>query len=209
MGLRPAVPPAPAQPTFNPRQLSDTNAIQFPVVDNSDPFSPSPSQAPNIPANLPPQLQPFRSTYTAFGSSPGIQIIDDSLAASPGRSFFKRDQSQVEQTEKKLAKRDLVMLTDGSIVDDKFFDSKWYDGIAQYGTKDFKNNLSIKRDSLEDEIKEHDREPAEGEVMAVMSYCSKCLVEPFQTALVLGWKEVAVATNHGLRGKTSTVCGDF
>lgn len=222
LGLRPAVAPAPPQPAFNPRQLSNTNAIQFPLVDdNGNVFShpPPPSQQvtiQGIPApsptasNIPAQLQPFRSTYTGFGSSPAnVQIIDDTYSGSPGRNLFKRDQSEVEETPKKVAKRDLVMLTDGSVVDDKFFDAKWYDGIAQFGTNDFKKNLSIRRDNLEDEIREHDREPAEGEVMAVQSYCSKCLIEPFQTALVLGWKEVTVATNHGLRGKTSTVCGEF
>jgi hypothetical protein len=207
---------APRSP-FLPRQLSDKNAIQFPLIPSDDDIlssqpTPRPQSAiqsfsiPN-PTNLPPQLQPFTASYGGFGTNPAnVQIIDDTISSSPNRNLFKRDQ---ENAEKKVAKRDLVMLSDGSVIDDKFFDSKWYDGIAQFGNNEFKKALSIKRDNLEDEIREHDREPAEGEVTAVMSYCSKCLVEPFQTALVLGWKEVAVTSNHALRGKTSTVCGDF
>lgn len=201
-------------PQSIPRTFNDNNAVIFPPSSN-DPIPPV-----QITGGLPSSSSsssfssggaPFTSTYTGFGSSPAnVQIIDDTFSApQSSRNLFKRDQTKIQIQNKKVNKRELVMLTDGSVVDDKFFDTNWYDGIAQFGSKDLKNKLSIKRDNLEDEIKEHDREPAEGEVMAVMNYCSKCLVEPFQTALVLGWKEVTVSVNHGLRGQTATVCGEF
>lgn len=146
-------------------------------------------------------ISQFSSSYTGFGSnSANVQIIDE---ADLPTLRFKRQSSK----DKSQKKRELVTLTDGSIVDDKFFDTDWYDGLGQFGDNGLKQTLT-KRDNLEDEIKEHDREPAEGEVDAVKSYCNHCLVEPFQSALALSWKEAA--GGHGvLKAKASTVCGDF
>ena len=141
---------------------------------------------------------PFTSTYTGFGSNPAnVQIIDE---ANLPNLRFKR---------KTNAKRELIKLGDGSIVDDSgaLFDSDWYDGLAQFGNNDFKQTLT-KRDNLEDEVKEHDKEPAEGEVEAVGEYCSYCLLEPFQSALVLSWKG-AHAGPKTLKAKSSTICGNF
>lgn len=139
---------------------------------------------------------PFSSTYIGFGSNPAnVQIIDESNL--PNLRFKRRTSN----------KRELVKLTDGSIVDDSLFDSDWYDGLAQFGNTELKQTLS-KRENYEDEIKEHDKEPAEGEVVAVGSYCSYCLVEPFQSALVLSWKE-AQAGPKTLKAKASTSCGNF
>lgn len=112
-----------------------------------------------------------------------------------------------DKDDKSQKKRDLITLTDGSLVDDKFFDSDWYDGLAQFGGNDFKNSL-VKHDNLEDEIREHDREPAEGEVEAVRSFCNSCLIEPFESALVIAWKN-ARAGIKVLKAKASKVCGDF
>lgn len=141
----------------------------------------------------------FTSTYTGFGSNPAnVQIIDE---ANLPNLRFKR------QSSKTVEKRELVTLTDGSIVDDKFFDTDWFDGLAQFGDQGLKQSLT-KRANLEDEIKEHDKEPAEGEVDAVRAYCNHCLVEPFQGALVMSWKE-AVAGKNVLKAKASTVCGHF
>lgn len=146
--------------------------------------------------------KPFSSAYTGFGSNlADVQIIDE---ASLPDLRFKRQSSSDQKT---LEKRELVTLTDGTIVDDKFFDTDWYDGLAQFGDKGLKQSLT-KRGSLEDEIKEHDREPAEGEVEAVRSYCNHCLVEPFQSALVMAWK-TAIGGQNVLKAKASTVCGNF
>lgn len=144
----------------------------------------------------------FTSTYTGFGSNPAnVEIIDE--ANLPNLRFKRKAIADA----KNVNKRDLVTLTDGTIVDDSFFDTDWYDGLAQFGDKGLKQSLT-KRDNLEDEIKEHDREPAQGEVEAVRAYCNHCLVEPFQSALVLSWKDAA--PGHGvLSAKASTICGDF
>jgi hypothetical protein len=138
----------------------------------------------------------FTSTHTGFGSNPAdVQIIDE---ADLPDFRFKR------QTKEKRA---LVTLTDGSVVDDKFFDSDWYDGLAQFGDQGLKQSFT-KRDNLEDEIKEHDREPAESEVEAVRAYCNLCMIEPFQSALVMSWK--SASSSHGvLKAKSAMVCGDF
>lgn len=124
--------------------------------------------------------------------------------------IFKREEKKeaVPADDKKVAKRDLVMLTDGSVIDDKYFDTEWYDGLAQFGGNDLKKSLT-RRDSLEEEIKEHDREPAEGEVEAVKSFCSKCQVEPFQSALIFAWKDIQVTLEHVLQAKSTDVCGEF
>lgn len=146
--------------------------------------------------------QPFPSSYSSdFGSNLDVQIIDE--ASLPDLRFKRQSTSERKTNEK----RELVTLTDGTIVDDKFFDTDWYDGLAQFGDKGLKQSLT-KRGNLEDEIKEHDREPAEGEVEAVRSYCNHCLVEPFQSALVLAWKN-AVGGHNALKAKASTVCGNF
>lgn len=142
----------------------------------------------------------FSSSYTGFGSNPAnVEIIDESQLPT---IRFKR-QLKAKDEEKK--KRDLITITDAD--DDKYFDSDWYDGLAQFGGNDFKQHLK-QHDNLEDEIREHDREPAEGEVDAVRLYCNSCLVEPFESALVMPWKS-AQPSSKVLRAKASKVCGDF
>lgn len=147
----------------------------------------------------------FTSSYSGFGSHPAnVEIIDESQLPTIRfkRSSDKNIDAETKEQEKK--KRDLITLTS---VDDKFFDTDWYDGLAQFGGSDFKQHLK-EHDNLEDEIKEHDREPAEGEVEAVRLYCNSCLIEPFESALVLPWKS-AQPSSKVLRAKASKVCGDF
>jgi hypothetical protein len=147
----------------------------------------------------------YSSTFTGFSNPANVEIIDESQLPD---LRFKRQTSQAKATDdEKKSKRGLVELTDGTIVDDKFFDSEWYDGLAQFGGSDFKNSLT-KHDNLEDEIREHDREPAEGEVDAVRQYCNSCLIEPFDSALAIPWKSAAGSAGV-LKAKASKVCGDF
>lgn len=168
-----------AQP-LTQSNIRPANAVQFPQSNE----------------NLRPQ---FTSSYSGFGSSPAdVEIID---GASLPDFRFKR------MTEKSNKKRELVTLTDGSIVDDSFFDTDWYDGLAQFGNKRVKQTLT-KRDNIEDQVKEHDREPAEGEVDAARSFCNFCLIEPFQSALVLTWKN-AVPGPGVLKATAATTCGEF
>lgn len=68
--------------------------------------------------------------------------------------------------------------------------------------------MTQNKKSVEDEVKDHDREPAEGEVEAVRTFCNLCLIEPFQSALVIPWK-AAIAEKDVLKAKASTTCGDF
>lgn len=111
---------------------------------------------------------------------------------------------------KKLDKRALVTLTDGSVIDDRVIASNPFDfdGLAQFGAPAFQEHLNKMMD-IEDEIKEHDREPAEGEVQAVLGLCSACDEEPFEGAIVLAWKDIRVSTEHALRAKSLGGCGQF
>ena len=185
------------QPTPLPQQQQQQQ-INFPS-------SPPSSSSIQFPQN---DALPFTSSYTGFGSHPAnVEIIDESQWPT---LRFKRGvkstdkTANVETKEQEKKKRDLITLTE---VDDKFFDTDWYDGLAQFGGSDFKQHLK-QHDNLEDEIKEHDREPAEGEVEAVRTYCNSCLIEPFESALVLPWKS-AQPSSKVLRAKASKVCGDF
>lgn len=146
----------------------------------------------------------FTSSYNTFGSNPAnVQFIDDSYP--PPSSRVKRS-----NLDSLVTKRDLVTLPDGSIVDDKSFDNEWYDGLAQFGDDFLKQSFTKQHDhhNLDDEIKNHDKEPAELEVEASQSYCNFCLVEPFESALVLSWKDAS--KSHGvLEAKASQFCGEF
>lgn len=184
-----------------------SNAVRFPQTQQSSNF-PQTQQT----SNFAPQPSndgafSFSSTFTDFGSSSNpasLEIINESDLPN---LRFKRQNKKLESEEDKKSKRGLVELTDGSIIDDQFFDTKWYDGLAQFGDNELKSSLT-KYDSLEDEIKEHDREPAEGEVEAVRSFCNSCLIEPFESALALQWKSASSSAGV-LRAKASKVCGDF
>lgn len=182
-----AFPPA-ATTSANSQSLQ--NAAQFPTQTNAAQFRDQ-------------SVQSFSSPFaSSFGNNGGnLEIIDE--ASLPNLRFKRQSKSE----DKSLEKRELVELNDGTFVDDKFFDNDWFDGLAQFGDKGLKQSLT-KRGNLEDEIREHDREPGEGEVEAVKSYCNYCLVEPFQSALVLAWKQ-AIAEEDVLKAKASTVCGDF
>lgn len=108
-------------------------------------------------------------------------------------------------------KRALVQLTDGSVYDDGTggsLETYDFDGLAQYGAPAFQAQLTKQMD-IEDEIKQHDREPAEGEVQAVLEMCSVCAPEPFQGAIIFAWKDVKGVTKGALRGKTLGGCAHF
>lgn len=196
------------QPTPLPQQHQQ----QFFSLPQSSPSSSSSIQFPQNDA-----LQ-YTSSYSGFGSNPAnVEIIDESqLPTIRFKRQSKLDEnkntaddvasvtSNADNKEQEKKKRELITFGDA---DDKFFDTDWYDGLAQFGGHDFKQHLK-EHDNLEDEIREHDREPAEGEVEAVRLYCNSCLVEPFESALVIPWKS-AQPSSKVLRAKASKVCGDF
>lgn len=87
-----------------------------------------------------------------------------------------------DTTEKK--KRGLVHLADGSLFDDSLLvqqglDNDFFAGLASFG-------ISLPRH----EHKDDEREPAEGEVRQVMDICNGCSPEPFEKALIFGWRSV-------------------
>lgn len=165
--------------------------------------------------------QSSQFSFPSIGLAPqsNIQFID---TLTPSKHFlFKREKkTKKRQTDnkdvataddKKVEKRGLIQLGDGSIIDDSLLGNSEpyaFDGLAQFGDPQFKAHLS-KMMNLEDQIKEHDREPAEGEVQAVMAICSACDIEPFEGALVLAWKDAHGRPHNALRAKTMGGCGNF
>lgn len=190
-----------------------TRLIQQQLVGTASPVAQQ-TLAPQIQfATQSPQFDSNQSPFDAFllaqqqggGSSGGaIRFEDDS-------AFGQRSKREDGQSRKN--KRGLVMLKDGSIVDDTLVSiPNLFDGLTQFGAQEFKDEAAGNQQTqndLEDEIREHDREPAEGEVQAVMSLCSKCQIEPFQGAVVLAWRELQTITQHALKAMSTGHCGDF
>ncbi|XP_055591029.1 uncharacterized protein LOC129743098 [Uranotaenia lowii] len=144
------------------------------------------------------------SSYIDLNNPANVQIIDESRVP---QKLFKREASNVDS--KTISKRGLVLLKDGTIADDGTGGSDYiFDGLAEFGLPDFKNKLGKETD-IEGEIREHDREPAEGEVTAVMNVCTKCDDEPFSRAIVFAWKNIRAQMDNALTAKASTVCGQF
>lgn len=171
------------------------------------------------------------SSFVNLGDPANVQFIDGPIDNS--HLIFKRNENQKQAirkrvkvrkiikrdtkkqqtkvlTEKNNKKRALVQLTDGSVIDDKDLAENpfFFEGLSQFGATDFQQNLG-KHSDIEDEIREHDREPAEDEVQAVLELCSACEIEPFQGAVVLAWKETKVEAEHALRGHSIGSCGYF
>ncbi|XP_055694385.1 uncharacterized protein LOC129796456 isoform X2 [Lutzomyia longipalpis] len=155
------------------------------------------------------------TSFAELGNSANVQFIDDSTNT---RFLFKREDKSTAAAEeedtqvddKKVKKRGLIMLSDGAIIDDSLLgrDPEILEGLTQFGEQSFRDSLS-RDEGIEDEIREHDREPAEGEVRAVMNLCTSCDHEPFLGAIVLAWKDLHVSMSHALKAKTSGICGQF
>lgn len=153
----------------------------------------------------------FSSSSLLSGSPGSSQFIDNSFSTNHG--LFKRAATKPSRTvkatdEKKQIKRALVLYSDGSIVDDTTGGVYDFDGLAQFGDNSLKQHITKMMD-LESEIKEYDREPAEGEVQAVMNLCSLCDHEPFEGAVVMTWKQLRVRVKHALKGRSVGGCGQF
>ncbi|KAL7743768.1 hypothetical protein ACLKA6_016827 [Drosophila palustris] len=165
--------------------------------------------------------------FQMLSNSANVQFIDETET----HIQFKRNsngkgsrqgipQSQSENDDgKKLKKRGIVLLDDGSLIDDGIDNSSSdsdsdtelyskYNGLADFGGQQFKHDLTL-RMTLEEEISTHDREPAEEEVKAVMAICSNCDPEPFQGAIVFAWKDISEQMNNALKGFSVGTCGNF
>ncbi|ERL92785.1 hypothetical protein D910_10093 [Dendroctonus ponderosae] len=93
--------------------------------------------------------------------------------------------------EKKHSKRGLFV-AGGTLYDDGLLGgpaagSPTYQQSLQYGLAGIGNNAPILKLQKESD----EREPAEAEVKAVMNICTGCDPEPFDKALVFGWRTVA------------------
>ncbi|EDW66452.1 uncharacterized protein b6 [Drosophila virilis] len=163
----------------------------------------------------PPLLASEAGRFQMLSNSANVQFIDETET----HIQFKRHAANTDATtlrtatnDKKLRKRGLVLLDDGSVVDDGLGTSSEafskYNGLADFGGQQFKQDLTLKM-TLEEEISSHDREPAEEEVKAVMSICSNCDPEPFQGAIVFSWKNVEEHMNNTLKGLSVGTCGNF
>lgn len=167
------------------------------------------------------------ASLATIQDSNNFQYIDDLQGVDEldGHIVFKRHDTVAKSTEPTKAvvkrqtdgektpiKRALVSLTDGTLIDDRDIAANAYDfeGLTQFGAVAFQEALTRpKHSNIEDEIREHDREAAEGEVQAVLSLCSACDVEPFQGAIILAWKDAKITVEGGLRGHSLDGCGRF
>ncbi|KAK9869709.1 hypothetical protein WA026_003448 [Henosepilachna vigintioctopunctata] len=120
----------------------------------------------------------YSSQSLSFGDTPLI-------GASIVHSTRKRDIHQTEKREAGKTKREVILaggtILDGSLGADEIFSQSLLDGLAGIGD----NQPILKAQKQSDE-----REPAEAEVKAVMNICSGCDQEPFEKALVFGWRTV-------------------
>ncbi|XP_043071958.1 uncharacterized protein LOC6566372 isoform X2 [Drosophila grimshawi] len=155
-----------------------------------------------------PGAEPGR--FHMLSNAANVQFIDETETHIQFKRQANAKGAKDDIKDKKLRKRGLVLLEDGSLVDDGLDESSSskYNGLADFGGQQFKHDLTLKM-TLEEEISSHDREPAEEEVSAVMAICSNCDPEPFQGAIVFAWKDVNEHMNNTLKGLSVGTCGHF
>uniref|UniRef100_A0A2M3Z1E8 Putative concanavalin a-like lectin/glucanases superfamily protein n=1 Tax=Anopheles braziliensis TaxID=58242 RepID=A0A2M3Z1E8_9DIPT len=147
---------------------------------------------------------PDSTSFTDISGTDGAYSIVQLPTDATARKLFKR-QTKDTTADGTIAKRDIVQLRDGSLLQSSDY---IFDGLAEFGLPDFKNKVGRETD-IEDEIREHDKEPAEEEVKAVLHICTKCTPEPFAKALVFAWKDASIEPNGALQAKASSHCGHF
>ncbi|KAJ2954526.1 hypothetical protein O0L34_g2810 [Tuta absoluta] len=185
---------------LNSVQQPTDHISQLPLLQLSSPSGHSQSYAPRLPLGI------SKGTTVVLSSSllnpANVQYIDDTAAHSlytlDPQKRDKRDNPEMELKEEttpsKKDKRGLVMLTDGSVVDEALLSS----GLTQddedeaafqqsllSGLAGVVGNIPVQKEQKQTG---DEREPAEAEVKAVMQVCSGCATEPFKKALVLSWR---------------------
>lgn len=208
------------------RLVMDQFTVPPPVASTAAPTAPvmfpqSPAQEPSIPQSI------TSASFVNINNPANVQFLDSPSATPSFTShvLFKRNENAPRKAtkvrrvikrepsgQKINRKRALIALSDGSFVDDKNIaddGSFVYDGLAQFGADNFQSSFLKQGGDIEDEIKEHDREPAEGEVKAVLSMCSSCQPEPFAGAVAFAWKDVKVQPENALKGHSVGSCGAF
>lgn len=112
-----------------------------------------------------------------------VQIIDNTQLDA--HQLFKREDKTGRRIKKSSIKNKReLFLAGGTIVDtddSPAFEQSLLNGLAGIG-----ENEPIQQVQKQKE----EREPAEAEVQAVMNICSGCDEEPFDKALVFGWRNV-------------------
>nr|XP_050862143.1 uncharacterized protein LOC127069313 [Vespula vulgaris]XP_050862144.1 uncharacterized protein LOC127069313 [Vespula vulgaris] len=102
--------------------------------------------------------------------------------------FLERIKDDIEKTTKKRGtekkKRGILQLPDGLLFDENYavpqgLDNDYFSGLASFDLQ------LVKQDNKNDE-----REPAEAEVKRIMDICNGCAEEPFEKALIMGWRSV-------------------
>lgn len=181
--------------------------------------------APSSPASFVFPQPTAPSSFLQIRDPSNVQYIDGADDDIDSHFVFKRNdapkrssrirqsRSTVRFTEKTQKKRALVSLTDGSVIDDRDLAENAFafdGGLAQFGAAAYQDALTRpKHGNIEDEIKAHDREPAEAEVQAVLNVCSTCQIEPFQGAILLAWKDAHISIEGALQGHSLGGCGSF
>lgn len=196
-------------------------------------FPRDPQQIPTIPESI---TSP--ASFVNLNNPANVQFIDDAPQSFGNRALFKRNRNSAgaavdtaagigsarkvvkvkrfastSNDKKNNKKRALVALSDGSIIDDEnIADDNGqydYDGLSQFGAANYQDGSGGKNANIEDEIKEHDREPAENEVKAVLAFCSSCQTEPFAGAVAFAWKGAKVIAEKTLNGRSVGGCFAF
>lgn len=190
---------------------------------NLSPIPPSPSRPVGVISTPTTVTANDVGRFHMLSNSANVQFIDETETHIQFKRNSNANDSKTKQTQqknqsgnvgKKLQKRGIVQLDDGSLVDDGVDSSdnseiySKYNGLADFGDQQFKHDLTL-RMTLEEEISTHDREPAEEEVKAVMAICSNCDPEPFQGAIVFAWKDISEQMNNTLKGLSVGTCGKF
>lgn len=129
----------------------------------------------------------YSSQSFSLGQTPllGTKIVHSAGIAAAQNvgddvKIYKRDTNSAL---KQVRTRRELVLAGGSLIDGtgEIFSQGLLDGLAGIG----QNQPVIQEQKQKDE-----REPAEAEVKAVMNICSGCEEEPFEKALVFGWRTV-------------------
>ncbi|XP_057670307.1 uncharacterized protein LOC130902300 [Diorhabda carinulata] len=132
----------------------------------------------------------FSRQFVSFGSTPIVDTdLNHALGTNTAPSFdtilethnvFKRqEENEKAAPKKRQAIYDEALLgTSGTYS----FDQSLLYGLAGIGQNE---QISVKQKEEEDE-----REPAEAEVKAVLNICTGCDEEPFNKALIFGWRTV-------------------
>ncbi|XP_026673661.1 uncharacterized protein LOC113464971 [Ceratina calcarata] len=132
-----------------------------------------------------PEGEESNSEETAIEKSVVTRALDEQT--SDGKVTFvpseDSEDKKLEKRDSEKKKRGLVHIGDGLIVDDGFvpqtLDNNYFAGLINFGQQLPKY-----------ENKDDEREPAEAEVKMIMDICDGCAEEPFEKALIMGWRSV-------------------